>query len=79
MLHVKRPTAKIIVKRYQALGTFFQKKMPQGHGQIPHASFASQNTLPELPSPCQQIALQEKSVGEVGQNAQEGASQEEPR
>lgn len=77
MLHVKRPTAKIIIKRYQAVGTFFQKKMPQGHGQPPHASFASQHTLPELPTPSQQIALQEKSIPEVVQAAQESACQEE--
>jgi hypothetical protein len=28
MLHVKRPTAKIIIKRYLRSGTYFQKKMP---------------------------------------------------
>ena len=28
MLHVKRPTAKIIIKRFQNHGTYFHKKMP---------------------------------------------------
>jgi transposase len=28
MLHVKRPTVKIIIKRYLRSGTYFQKKMP---------------------------------------------------
>lgn len=29
LLHVKRPTAKIILKRYQQNGTFFNKRMPE--------------------------------------------------
>lgn len=28
ILRIKRPTAKIIIKRYQQTGTFFNKKMP---------------------------------------------------
>lgn len=29
LLHVKRPTAKIILKRYQQSGTFFNKRIPE--------------------------------------------------
>lgn len=28
ILHIKRPTAKMIVRRFEKVGTFFEKKMP---------------------------------------------------
>lgn len=42
LLHIKRPTAKVILKRYKLDGTFFHKKISQVNNREPSQS---NNTL----------------------------------